>query len=432
MRHKTLTIMLAILMSMTASVTMAYDALIDGVYYNFTNSYAIVTYKTTSYNSYSGDVVIPETVIYKGNTYSVTKIGGNAFESCSDLTSVVIGTNVKEISDWAFLDCSSLMSISIPRATTTIGQDAFTGCCSVTEIIVDSNNPVYDSRNNCNAIIETSTNTLISGCKTTIIPNDITTIGFAAFSGCTGLVTIDIPESVTSIGRWAFVGCSQLDHIVIPDKVTSIANDAFHSTGLTSVTIGRGVKTIDASAFHSCTNLTEIYALGDSPATLSQKTFDSSHYTNATLYVPAGCVNVYKMRITGKNFTNIQEKSAESITLNHDSYTLEGIGKNVQLEATILPEGANKEVDWKSYNETVCIVSNGLVIATGLGSTIVTATTKYGGLMDYCTITVTDGTPVTDIEADKTDGAVYDLSGRQVTKPTRGIYIKDGKKMIAK
>ena len=135
--------------------------------------------------------------------------------------------------------------------------------------------------------------------------------------------------------------------------------------------------------------------------------------------------------LTTCEITVIQPVS--SIALNHETYTLEGVGKTVQLEPTVSPHTAtNKEVTWKSFNESICFVTNGLVIATGYGTTLVMATTVDGGFIAYCAITVTDGTPVTDIEADKTDGAVYDLSGRQVTKPTRGIYIKDGKKMIAK
>ena len=121
--------------------------------------------------------------------------------------------------------------------------------------------------------------------------------------------------------------------------------------------------------------------------------------------------------------------------MNYDSYTIEGVGKNLQLEVAVQPENTTDKgitVTWKSFNESVCFVTNGLVISTGYGTTLVMATTTDNRFMVYCAITVTDETPVTDIEADKTDGQVYDLSGREVTKPMKGIYIKDGKKVMIK
>lgn len=106
----------------------------------------------------------------------------------------------------AFANCSNIESITIPSSVVSIYSNAFSGCTALSEIIVDSQNSVYDSRDNCNAIIETSTNTLVIGCKNTIIPNSVTIIGSNAFAGCTDLSSIAIPDSVTEIGGYAFKG----------------------------------------------------------------------------------------------------------------------------------------------------------------------------------------------------------------------------------
>ena len=145
---------------------------------------------------------------------SVTSIGWYAFYNCESLTSITIPNSVTSIGNGAFYYCYSLTSITIPNSVTSIGEEAFCYCTSLTSIIVESGNTTYDSRNNCNAIIETATNTLITGCKNTIIPNSVTSIGESAFVGCSSLTSITIPNSVTSIGEDAFAYCSSLKTVI--------------------------------------------------------------------------------------------------------------------------------------------------------------------------------------------------------------------------
>ena len=180
---------------------------------------------------------------------SVTSIGGWAFCGCSGLTSVIIGNSVTSIGERAFYNCSGLTSVTIGNSVTSIGVLAFYGCSGLTSITVAQGNTKYDSRENCNAIIETTSNTLIAGCKTTIIPNGVTSIGQSAFNGCSGLTSINIPNSVTSIGSYAFLGCG-LTSITISNNVASIGDGAFsRCTSLASLTIPSSVTSVGDFAF---------------------------------------------------------------------------------------------------------------------------------------------------------------------------------------
>ena len=187
---------------------------------------------------------------------SVKNIGAHAFQECSSLTSITIPAGVKSIGGCAFYGCSSLTSITIPAGVKSIEDFAFYGCDSLTSIIVDKGNKYYDSRDNCNAIIETKSNKLIYGCKKTVIPKSVTSIGARAFENCRGLTSIIIPEGVTNIGYSAFWGCSGLTSITIPKSVTSIDMDAFFEcSGLTSITIPDSVTSIGDHAFGLCDKL---------------------------------------------------------------------------------------------------------------------------------------------------------------------------------
>ena len=308
----------------------------------------------------------------------VTAINSYDFNNCS-LTSIVLPNTITSIGYAAFADCTGLTSIIIPNSVTTIEGFAFAGCCGISsieipssvtfidiafcsdgleQIVVDPENTVYDSRENCNAIIETNSNRMVLGCRNTVIPNSVTSIGNSAFGGCTSLTSIEIPNSVTGIEDYAFrgtgltsieipnsvnyiggevfSGCSDLvqmvvasgntvydsrgncnaiietsnnklisgcKNTVIPNTVTSIGGYAFESCIMTSITIPSSVTSIDFAAFVYCTNLASITVLSVTPPTLGGDVFNDVD-KSIPVYVPCGSLEAYQNAEGWSEFTN--------------------------------------------------------------------------------------------------------------------------------
>ena len=273
---------------------------------------------------YQSEFTIPTQVEEKGMTFRVTEIDDAAFRNCRTLTSITIPEGIVRIGKLAFAECSSLTSITIPKTVTQIesgrvdiGENVyyghlFTHCPSLTSIVVEAGNPKYKTTQNGKGIIDKTTNTLIAGDQTTIIPDSVTSIGDYAFASCDALTSITIPDSVTSIRTEAFHGCRALTFVtidseianrlalpyltyihvnvnnpnycsrsgvlfdknqtklihypidkqgayIIPDSVTSIEDFAFwwcHK--LTSITIPNSVTSIGRSAFYACSRLTSV------------------------------------------------------------------------------------------------------------------------------------------------------------------------------
>ena len=284
------------------------------------------------------DIEIPCFVTYDDITYTVTAVGNQAFAYRPDLVSVILGDSIKTIGNEVFMNSHNLVSVTlgnymttmgygvfrfcyqlaeiiIPASVTSIGGSVAPGCGCLTRIVVEEGNPVYDSREDCNAIIETETNKMIASCMNTFIPDGITTITSTAFTMCEGLTSIYIPSSVTTLIGNPFIGCSELESIVvdpantkydsrdqcngivekssrtlitgcknttiptsvrtlghscfshlnslisyeIPSHVTTIGLEAFSTCdNLKTIIIGSGVKTIDSDAFFQCYSLEEV------------------------------------------------------------------------------------------------------------------------------------------------------------------------------
>ena len=245
---------------------------------------------------------------------SVTEIGMSAFAGCYNVKSVyvtnlevlwsadtsvgngyklylngeevkelVVPEGVKKVGNNAFANCFSLTSVTIPSTVTNIGAYAFIGCSELQSIKVAAGNAVYDSRESSNAIIVTAADSLIVGCKNSVIPNGVKKIGYDAFYGCTGLTSVTIPSSVTGIGEFAF-SCPNL----------------------TTIVIGDGLKNIESFAFSGCYNVTNVYCYAkevpSAPILYGNLVFAFS--ASATLHVPAASIEAYSSAESWEDFKN--------------------------------------------------------------------------------------------------------------------------------
>jgi hypothetical protein len=396
--------LLAIIAAMLAiiNVAHAYDFESGGIYYNITSDNTVAV---TFGGEYTDDVIIPEKVTYSDTEYSVTSIGDFAFSgypsltsielpsslveigimafyNCSSLINIELPSSVNDIGYYAFYGCSSLINIEIPSSVVSIGVSAFQNCSSLQEISVSEVNENYASVDG--VLYNKEVSTLIccpcgkSGDFT--VPSSVTSIGYAAFSGCTSLTSIELPSSLKTIGGDAFKGCSSLTSIEIPSSVTSIGNVyplfnnctslqqisvasdnlnfasvdgvlyfkdlstliccpcgksgelsisssvkyindlAFYNcTSLTSIELPSSVDYIDYSAFCRCTSLTKVISLNPEPPTLGSDVFESCPIE--TVYVPADAVTAYQAADDWKNY-NIQDVATTGIPSN---FEVEGI-----------------------------------------------------------------------------------------------------------
>ncbi len=292
-----LAVLLSTCVSSWAAEDFDADFEVDGIYYNISGSNATVTreYNDAPYGSYSGDVVIPETVTYNGTTYNVTAIGKQAFKSCIKLNTV-----------------------TIPKSVASIDVSAFDSSTALTCIIVSQDNENYCSADG--VLFDKEMTELIrypqgKQDESYEIPSSVTSIGYGAFFACL-LKEVDISDGVTSIGEGAFAFCEALVSATIGSGVTKIGRNAFSGcTALEYLTIGESVATIGYSAFYDCASLSEITSLNPTPPTIQSNTFDYVDKENCILYVPEGSVDLYAKTSRWKEFYNIEAASLDEIAV---------------------------------------------------------------------------------------------------------------------
>lgn len=309
--------LLTALALLCCTIVSAHDWAKNGIYYVLgdDDTSVYVSFKGTSAtsaaNEYSGDVVIPSTVELDGDIYTVTGISAKAFSGCNALTGVTIPTTVTELGSQLFNDCPAL-----------------------TKIVVEKGNPVYNSDNNCNAIIETASNTLVYGCKATVIPTTVVTIGDYAFYTCTGLGEVVLHTGVTTIGTRSFYG-SSITAVTIPESVTSIGSNAFNS----------------CSALKSITSLIP----GEELIAVSTRTFSGVDKSSCVLKVPAGSKVYYSETEGWSEFTNIVEEKSEveetsAITYSTSNGSATVTGYNGTSPVVEIP--ATTTINGTTYNVT--------------------------------------------------------------------------------
>jgi len=328
MKQLNITILLTMLMSMVGLNAFAHDIEVkngDGktIYYNFINNTELaVTYRGSYYyDSYSGNVVIPESVTYDNKTYSVTSIGSYAFCQCSGLTSVTIPNSVTSIQDCSFLWCTSLKSVKIPDTVTSIGKDAFGACTSLTSLAIPESVTSVGEKAFLNAAwYDNKPSGLVYAGKVAYaykgtMPNNTsieikegtTEIVTNAFLDCKGLTSISIPSSVKNVGVDAFKNTTwyqnQPDGLIYAGKVAykykgtmpentsleikdgtlSITDEAFSGcTGLTSIDIPTGVTNIGYRVFKGCHDLTSV-SIPNSVTSIGEGAFCNCGFTSITI-----------------------------------------------------------------------------------------------------------------------------------------------------
>ena len=352
----------------------------------------------TSIGNYAFSDCSGLTSITIGN--SVTSIGNYAFSDCSGLISVtinsdaivdksysedanishifgsqvteyIIGDNVTSIGSSAFRGCSGLTSVTIGNSVTSIGGSAFRGCSGLTSVVVEKGNSFYDSRENCNAIIETASNTLIFGSNNTNIPNSVTSIGNNAFSDCSGLTSITIPNNLTSIGSSAFSGCSGLTSVVWNAKnvadFSSYSDAAFYNirSNITSFTFGDSVQHIPACLCYGMEKLTSI-TIQNSVTSIGSSAFSGCSGLTSVVWNAKNCAN----------FSSASDAPFYDIRSQLTSFTF---GDSVQHIPTYLCSEMNNLTSITIPNSVTSIGSYAFYYCSGLTSiTIPDSVTTIG------------------------------------------------------
>ena len=323
---------------------------------------------------YPLDVVIPSELTYEGKTYQVVGLENKSFKWCYYLLSVTLPNTITFIDQGAFMECVNLRRIDIPESVTSIGTGVFDGCVKLSYIeIPEGITAIKDHTFNC-----------CTSLSAVMLPSSLTTIERVAFSGCTSLPYIDIPDGVTSIGEYAFSDCENLMGIKLPRELTQIDNHAFYNCKmLTSVEIPEFVRTIDDYAFYKCAKLTSV-TLPENMTKIGVKAF-------------------FDMPSSGHIYCDAKEP----FTISENTFN---------YKCTLhVPYGCKdkyqKAANWKNFTKIEEMEAE-----------------------EYDEPAYGDETGVAPAVSDDaaSDGQFYDLQGRPADGTKKGLYIRNGKKVLVR
>lgn len=243
------------LWAMTLVTAHAYDYMdSNGIAYNINNTRntASVTFKTASYNSYSGTVVIPETISTGGKSYRVIEVGDNAFRDCTGLAEVTLCNNISIIGQRAFLGCSGLKSITLPKYIISVGDYAFADCSLLQQVMMNNKSPITLGTGvfmRCTSLtsVEWLTYATLEG------KGGVEELGTSAFAGCSSLQQVLLPGNIKFLGNSIFDGCSSMQSLTMMSiKPIAVNGDPFSlNTQQVTIYVPCGIVAGDVAASYS-------------------------------------------------------------------------------------------------------------------------------------------------------------------------------------
>ena len=407
----------------------------------------------------------------------VTTICEDAFSYCDGLTTVTIPNNVTTIGDCAFEWCSSLEEVTIGSGVTSIGDRAFEGCSSLTDITVSGGTHFKSVKN----VLFTYDGTRLikypegSTATSYTIPNSVTTIDMFAFAYSSNLTGVTIGSGVTTIGAFAFAYSSNLTGVTIPNTVTSIGNCAFGDcSGLTTMSIPSSVTYIGDYAFDSCTDLATI-TLNSNPYIGDNAFYNIASAALVTMNLTANAAGgAYWMTFFNDNYSFEADPNTQVFQAELDNatgaLTLREIDDKIvnAKEAVILKSSGNPVMTLTTTNSSDLYEYNNLIGVNnpegedndgyfyvlnngskgvgfykladgkklGYGKAYLSYDSSSAPELDYLEFNYGNGntTGVNEVRGQKEEssGEYYDLQGRRVAQPAKGLYIVNGKKVVIK
>ena len=389
----------------TFSTIIASNRIGDFEYRPASNSLSVGVY---GYHGKDSCIKIPAIIEFEGETFSVTEIFEETFQGNTTVTDIDIPDCVTKIEGRAFQGCSSLVGINIPSSVKGIEEFTFSSCkgiesISIPECVEYIGNNAF---NNC------------TGIKSISIPESVEYIGNNAFYGCSSLTDINIPKSIERIEEYTFAYCTELASIDIPDNVTEIMSSAFHScSSLTSIDIPNSVTTIGSSAFYKCSSLERV-TIGNGIEDFESTAF---RLCNNLKKVELDCAKVGSWFNTLSSIqevvlgSNVQEISRRAF------YNTKNTG--LTSVTSLIPAEALFKVTDLVKDYSICT----LYVQTGTKE----AYAATDGWNNFANIVEMDLTGIDEVnDEEKEEVEIYDLSGRKIHIPSKGIYIINGKKKL--